>query len=310
MSPAGVLTARKEPSYSTDMKTPHEYELLDSGDGAKLERFGPRVLVRPSSLCAWTRRADPRQWADADAVLSPGNAWEIRDGRGRKWECVFRGVRLILDLQENGQIGVFPEHSMYLEQLAEDLLAISKHIDRPIEVLNLFAYTGLASCFLAGLATQINIKVTHVDLAQRAIDWAKANAQRNELESGTIRFITDDALTFMAREARRENLYDAVVVDPPSFSRVSKKSSWTLEEKLPEILALVLGVLHPERGALCITNHSSVNTSDVARNIILDHFGDSQVTVTAPMLHLPESGTSRLLPAGSLVRAVYEQGVY
>jgi 23S rRNA (cytosine1962-C5)-methyltransferase len=287
------------------MNSPHEYELLDSGDGAKLERFGPRVLVRPSSLCAWRRRGDPRLWANADAVLSPKDAWEINDGRGRKWECSFQGVRLGLDLQDNGQIGVFPEHSMYLEQLAEDLTGMSKALDRPLEVLNLFAYTGLASCFMARLSHQMKIRVTHVDLSQRAIDWAKMNAELNQLDPSTIRFITDDALTFMARESRRQNLYDAVLVDPPSFSRVSKKNSWTIEEKLPEIIGLVLGVLRREHGAICITNHSSVNTSDVARNIILDHFGDTRVKVTAPMLHLPERATARLLPAGSLVRALY-----
>jgi len=111
----------------------------------------------------------------------------------------------------------------------------------------------------------------------------------------------DDALAFMAREARKNNRYDLIIIDPPSFSRVSKQNSWTLDEKAPDIVKLCLEILDPGAGAIFFTNHSSASTSDVARNIMLDHFRDSNVETSILPLSLPEESTPRLLPAGALI---------
>jgi 23S rRNA (cytosine1962-C5)-methyltransferase len=169
---------------------------------------------------------------------------------------------------------------------------------RPLKILNLFAYTGLATAFCAKLPHTF---VTHVDLATRAIEWAKKNATANEIGTDKVRWITDDALGFMARENRKGNRYDIVIIDPPSFSRVSKNNTWTLEEKAPEIVSLCLSVLEPAAGAVFFTNHSTASTSDVARNIMLDHFQDRDVETSIESLSLAESNTPRLLPAGSLI---------
>jgi 23S rRNA (cytosine1962-C5)-methyltransferase len=143
--------------------------------------------------------------------------------------------------------------------------------------------------------------VTHVDLAKRAIEWAKRNAALNAIPSDRIRWIVDDALAFMAREQRKKNLYDIVIIDPPSFSRVSKNNTWTLDEKAPEIVQLVLSVLQPEAGVVYFTNHSSASTSDVARNIALDTFCDKDVSIAIRSLALEEEFSPRKLPAGSLI---------
>jgi 23S rRNA (cytosine1962-C5)-methyltransferase len=143
--------------------------------------------------------------------------------------------------------------------------------------------------------------VTHVDLAKRAIERAKHNASLNHISADRVRWIVDDALGFMAREARKGNCYDVVIIDPPSFSRVSKQNTWTLDEKAPEIVSLVLSILHPDRGVVYFTNHSSASTSDVARNIALDTFADRDVAIEIKSLALNEEFSPRRLPAGSLI---------
>jgi len=265
------------------------YSLLDSGDGRKLERFGDIVVDRPSSLSAWRRRNDAL-WESVDASYLPPDKWECGRAAFSSW--------LQLELMSNGQLGIFPEHALYLPKIKAAADRLRSSSEQPLRVLNLFAYTGLATCYCAQLP---NVSVTHVDLAKRAIEWAKKNASLNQIPDTSIRWIVDDALGFMAREHRKQSLYDIVIIDPPSFSRVSKNNSWTLEEKAPDIVELTLNVLNPEAGAVFFTNHSTASTSDVVRNISLDMYNDSGVEIGIESLSLQEHKTSRLLPAGSLI---------
>jgi 23S rRNA (cytosine1962-C5)-methyltransferase len=198
----------------------------------------------------------------------------------------------------NGQLGLFPEHALYLPDLSGEISRL-KALGKPlIKVLNLFAYTGLATCFCA---LQSGVSVTHVDLAKRAIEAAKRNLALNNVSPDSVRWIVDDALTFMARENRKGVRYDIVIIDPPSFSRVSKTNSWTLDEKVAEIVRLVLGVLAPTAGAVFFTNHSAGSTVDIARNIALDAFAPDDVDITVKSLSLTEEHSDRRLPAGSLI---------
>jgi 23S rRNA (cytosine1962-C5)-methyltransferase len=274
------------------------YELLDSGDGRKLERFGDRVIDRPSSLSTWRHRQPESVWERADARYTPPSHWERVSHNFTTWNATINGVKLELELMSNGQLGIFPEHALYLPRVASILKEMGGNGARPLRVLNLFAYTGLATCFCARLP---NVTVTHVDLAKRAIESAKRNASLNSIGHDRIRWIVDDALGFMAREYRKNARYDAVIIDPPSFSRVSKNNSWTLEEKAPEIVHLTLDVLEPSRGALFFTNHSTASTSDVVRNIALDLYNDKGVEISIESLSLKEQRSERRLPAGSLI---------
>ncbi len=282
----------------------HGYALLDSGDQRKLERFGSMTINRPSSLSAWRRRLPAAMWERADATYLPPDRWEFRGKPFTTWGATIAGVNLELELMSNGQLGIFPEHALYLPLLRAYLEKLHRKAQRPLKILNLFAYTGLASVFCAKLPDTF---VTHVDLAKRAIDWAKKNVAANEIGMDRIRWITDDALGFMARESRKENSYDVVIIDPPSFSRVSKNNTWTLEEKAPEIVTLCLKVLEPAAGVIFFSNHSTASTSDVARNIMLDHFQDRDVETSIESLSLMESNSPRLLPAGSLIVLAHAQ---
>jgi 23S rRNA (cytosine1962-C5)-methyltransferase len=274
------------------------YKLLDSGDGRKLEQFGETIIDRPSSLSAWRQRQSALMWDGASAVYTPPDLWQYHHAPSASWTASIAGVSLHLELMSNGQIGLFPEHALYLTEIQHSIEIIAKRTKRPVNVLNLFAYTGLATSFCALLP---QAQVTHVDLAKRAIEWAKRNAALNTIPSDRIRWIVDDALAFMAREQRKKNLYDIIIIDPPSFSRVSKNNTWTLDEKAPEIVQLVLSVLQPEAGVVYFTNHSSASTSDVARNIALDTFSDKDVSISIRSLALEEEHSPRKLPAGSLI---------
>jgi len=281
------------------MTTPFEgYTLLDSGEGRKLEQFGSTIIDRPSSLSTWRRRHNRSVWDNAHASYMPPDRWRV-DGRPfETWEATIAGVRLELELMSNGQLGIFPEHALYLPKVRAIVERLSGNGARPLKILNLFAYTGLATCYCATLP---NVTVTHVDLAKRAIEWARKNASLNAIPENKIRWIVDDALAFMGREHRKGNLYDIIIIDPPSFSRVSKNNSWTLEEKAPDIVELMLNVLDPNAGAVFFTNHSTASTSDVVRNISLDMYNDRGVEISIESLSLQEKDTSRLLPAGSLI---------
>lgn len=278
------------------------YTLLDSGEGRKLERFGSRVINRPSSLSTWKRRAARSVWQSADATYNPPDRWDLSGKPFSSWDVTIEGVNLSLELMSNGQLGIFPEHALYLPRVKAIAERLGASGSKPLRVLNLFAYTGLATCFCAALP---NVTVTHVDLAKRAIEWAKKNASLNKIPEDRIRWIVDDALSFMGREHRKENRYDIIIIDPPSFSRVSKNNSWTLEEKAPEIVTLTLNVLNTDAGAVFFTNHSTASTSDVVRNIALDMYNDEGVDISIESLSLREESTARLLPAGSLITMVH-----
>lgn len=274
------------------------YKLVDSGDGRKLEQFGSVLIDRPSSLCSWRRRQPASVWEEAAAIYIPPEQWAYNADRFTTWEATIMGVPMQLELMSNGQVGLFPEHALYLTEIKAAAESLTRAKKRPLRILNLFAYTGLATVFCAQIP---NVQVTHVDLAKRAIEWAKRNAALGGLPSDAIRWIVDDALTFMAREARKESTYDIVIIDPPSFSRVSKSNTWTLDEKAPDIVRIVLSVLDPAAGVVYFTNHSSASTSEIARNIALDTFSDMGVDITIQSLSLEEEHSVRRLPAGSLI---------
>lgn len=274
------------------------YKLLDSGEGRKLEQFGDIIIDRPSSLSAWRRRQSASLWDKAAASYTPPDRWEHAGKPFTTWTASIAGVQMNLELMSNGQVGLFPEHALYLASVAKAAQTLRTTKGRGLRIANLFAYTGLATSFCAKLG---DAQVTHVDLAKRAIEWAKKNALANEIPADAARWIVDDALGFMAREQRKESTYDIIIIDPPSFSRVSKNNTWTLDEKAPDIVRLVLGVLDPQSGVVFFTNHSSASTSDITRNIALDMFSDHEVSISIESLALEEEHSTRRLPAGSLI---------
>src|SRR6266545_4433267 len=218
-----------------------DYALLDSGDGLKLERFGNYVFVRPESQAMWKRSLEV-EWKQAHAIFQPtgeesGGHWDFKKKVQEKWE-----MRYILDpsLVEKGELrfwamttpgrhlGVFPEVAAHWDWFSE-LIAQSK---REINVLNLFGYTGLASLAAAAAGA----KVTHVDASKKSVSWARENQAISMLTDSPIRWIVDDAVKFVQREARRGIKYDGIILDPPKFGRGPKGEIWEVYKSLPDLL--------------------------------------------------------------------------
>jgi 23S rRNA (cytosine1962-C5)-methyltransferase len=264
------------------LSSPHwkDYELLDSGDGLKLERFGPYTFVRPEVQALWTRSLPAASWDSAHAVFQPsgeesGGHWEFRKKVPDQWEMnyplassplreeilsgslrqgVVAGVnsslRFSVMTTPGRHLGVFPECAAHWDWMAE--LILDHYVDTqkdnpgnsavkgsPANVLNLFGYTGLASlaCAAAGA------KVTHVDASKKSVGWARLNQALSGLVEKPVRWIVDDALKFVEREARRGIKYDGILLDPPKFGRGPKGEVWEVYKSLPQLLQACRAVL-------------------------------------------------------------------
>lgn len=279
------------------MSPANNYELLDSGNGSKLERFGQKLIIRPSSLCIWARRQPQSTWTRADAEYHPGGGWSIKGGAFEEWDISIAGCALRLRLQENGQIGFFPEHSSYLPSLMDALNHSQQRRENVPKVLNLFAYTGLASVLAAKHAAH----VTHVDISKRALDWASINFQLNAIPETSRRIIREDAADFIEREARRSNSYDMIICDPPSFSRLSGKKSWQLEDILPRMVGSLAKLLSMDGGSIFFTSHHAELGGAVTANLFYDSFKDRSPKIETRQLSIAEHDSPRAIPAGTLV---------
>lgn len=267
-----------------------DYDLLDSGNGLKLERFSEKILIRPSSLAIWDK-SDEKLWKKADAVYDLDKGWCYLSPRFDEWSLkVGSDLQLILRLQDNGQVGLFPEHHLYLDQMID---AISDCKKDKVEVLNLFAYTGMASI----LCAKAGAFVTHLDLSRKALKWAKQNVDKNGLKG--VRFIEDDAVTFVQREIKRGKKYDLIIVDPPNFSRTDKRKSWNIENILPQLLG-DLATLSNERVHIFATSHYlTYGAKEMMSNILRQKLQPNEIFTQD--LTLKELHSENTLPAGTLV---------
>jgi 23S rRNA (cytosine1962-C5)-methyltransferase len=239
------------------------YELIDLGGGARLERFGDRVVDRPHPG-ALGARGDPGRWLEAALRFDRERGWTGRAVSDGPWEIELDGLTMELRPTEAGQIGLFPEHLAmvpWLEDRVAERLSVTAAAPQPEPapgpapsppaVLNLFAYTGLATLVMA----RSGAAVTHVDSARPAVAWARHNAGRSGLADRPIRWIVDDAVAFTRREARRDRRYAGVALDPPSYGHGPGGRSWRLEDDLPRLLDAVHAVLEPD-GFLLLTAHT------------------------------------------------------
>jgi len=197
-----------------------DYALLDSGDGHKLEKFGPYRLVRPEAEAVWQPGLSASEWKSADAVYKPapeenGGHWEYRRKLPKRWKLTYKQLAFWTQTSASRHVGVFPEQSCQWDW-AEQVIRTAGSKPR---VLNLFGYTGLASLSAAAAGAQ----VTHLDASRKVITWARENQQVSGLESLAIRWILDDAVKFVQREQRRNSHYDGIILDPPKFGRGPKE---------------------------------------------------------------------------------------
>ncbi len=234
------------------------YALLDAGDGRRLERFGAVTLDRPAPAANGFPRRLPEAWGSAAAryerdIGEVGGRW-VPDGVLREpWTTAIGGLPMELRATPAGQVGIFPEHAAVAAWAAEEAAAVARAHGRPASVLNLFAYTGLVSLALA----RAGARVAHVDASRPAVAWARRNAVLAGLADRPIRWLVEDAARFVAREARREQRYDGVILDPPTYGHGPGGGAWRLAEDLEPLLAAIRPLLAPGPWFVACTAHAA-----------------------------------------------------
>jgi 23S rRNA (cytosine1962-C5)-methyltransferase len=244
------------------------YELIDFGGGARLERFGQRVVDRPHPA-ALGSRGELDAWRTADLRFDRERGWTGPAIDAGAWTFEHDGLTLELRPTEAGQVGLFPEHLDMLPWLTArvDERAAA---GRSIAVLHLFAYTGLATLAMAAAGAE----VTHVDASRPTVAWARRNAELSGVADRPIRWIVDDAVAFTQREARRGRRYAGIVLDPPTYGHGPGARPWRLEDDLPGLLTACGGVIEPDGFAL-LTAHTPGFDADRSGQLLVAALGRS-----------------------------------
>ncbi len=273
-----------------------DYELLDSGDTMKLERFGKTIVARPETQALW-RKQQPALWESAQAIFAfrdKRGGWDVKKPVPEPWEVSWGDARFTAALTSFKHTGIFPEQAPNWQWSKEQ---IEKMIQP--KVLNLFGYTGVAS----SVAALAGAHVTHVDASKQSLDWAHDNARRSGVGEDKIRWLLDDALAFAKREARRGAKYDGIILDPPAFGRGAKGEVWKIEKALPELLETLKSILSEAPGSFFLLNGYAAGYAPRAfAQAIESVFGE--VDGECGELFIQESSSKRVIPAGIYVRFV------
>lgn len=230
-----------------------DYELLDTGKGEALERFGPYKLIRPEPQAIWPRSKPDSLWESADAVMVPtqseyGGYWEYKNSIKQPWVINYKGLRCEIRLSKSRHIGVFPEQASQWDWI-EDQVKIA---GRPLRVINLFGYTGMATA----AAARAGAEVTHVDASKHAVAWASHNLDLSGLGKAPVRWLVEDARKYLKREIKRKSFYDGIILDPPKFGRGPSGKVWDYFEDISDLLNQCQRVLSSQPKFICLTSYA------------------------------------------------------
>ncbi len=297
-----------------------DYELIDSGDNMKLERFGEIIVVRPETQALW-KKQKPELWETAHAEFAfhdKKGEWKMNKPVPESWQISWHDARFLARLTGFKHTGIFPEQApnwVWIKDCVKALnerqgLAI-KQSGRPevgdprtfsqqatgVSILNLFGYTGIASL----VAAQAGAFVTHVDASKQSLDWAHENARLSDINEDRIRWILDDALAFVKREARRGAKYDGIILDPPAFGRGAKGEVWKIEEDFPVLLESLKEIFSDATGSFLLVNGYAAGYAPRSfAQAIESAFGE--INGESGELYIKESSSERVIPAGVSVR--------
>ncbi|HEV7416905.1 MAG TPA: class I SAM-dependent rRNA methyltransferase [Tianweitania sediminis] len=280
-----------------------DYALIDSGNGEKLEQYGPYRIVRPEGQAIWTRALAERDWENVDAVFT-GDTDEEGLGRwrfpkaalGETWPMRHEGIDYFGRFTSFRHVGVFPEQGPHWAFMEKQI----RTAGRPVKVLNLFGYTGLASL----VAARAGAEVTHVDASKKAIGWARENQEMARLSDKPIRWICEDAMKFAEREARRGSQYDIVLFDPPAYGRGPKGEVWQLFSDLPRLTDLTRTILTPKPLSVVLTAYSIRASFFAIHTLMRDAFAGMGGRVESGELIIREQSAGRALSTSLFSRWV------
>ncbi|MDO8901721.1 MAG: class I SAM-dependent methyltransferase [Phenylobacterium sp.] len=271
-----------------------DYGLLDSGDGKKLERYGPYTVVRPEPQCLWAPRLDPEVWAAADAVFDPSDEedagrWRFQGAPLEAWPMAWRQAKFNARFTAFRHLAFFPEQAANWEWLEARVRSQIQAQVEPPRVLNLFGYTGVASlvCAAAGAA------VTHVDASKKAIAMARENAQLSDLADRPIRWICEDARRYVQREVRRGSRYEGIILDPPKYGRGPTGEVWRLFEDLPELSALCAELLSENASFLILNAYAARISGAALASLMAERLAERGGTIEWGELALAEESGER-----------------
>ena len=276
-----------------------DFELLDVSAGEKLERWGNFVLQRPDPQVIWPEKGDAKLWGKADAIYhrseAGGGKWQFKNQLPERWTVMYKNLKFYVKTMGFKHTGLFPEQAVNWDFMMDKIKAAK----RPINVLNLFAYTGAASvaCAAAGAS------VCHVDAAKEIVRRAKENLELSGLKDKPVRFITDDVLKFVRREIRRGRKYDGIVMDPPSFGRGPSGELWKLENQLYGLIELCAQVLSDKPIFFLINSYTTGFAPGILENLLKIQVGKKYGgKVSSDALGLPISSSNLVLPCGVVAR--------
>jgi len=283
----------------------HDYELIDSGDGEKLERFGIQIVRRPDPQALWDKSLSEDEWqnaAQAHFVKSKPNdlqsdrgEWKLKPNAKEQWFVQYQykacKIKMRLGLTAFKHVGIFPEQAVNWNFIFDQIKSFS---ERKIKILNLFAYTGGASL----AAQNAGAEVFHVDSVKQVVNWASENAASSNIRD--IHWVVEDAVKFVRREAKRGNIYQGIILDPPAYGRGPEGEKWVLEEQINSLLKVCETILDKDQAFVILNLYSMGFSATIAKNLLLTSFADSE-NCEAGELAVSDQA-KRYLPLGVFAR--------
>lgn len=271
-----------------------DYQLLDTGNGKRLEKFGEYIISKPDPQAIWKPHLSDIDWQKADATyLETEKNWS-NNNLLDKWQMTYKNIKFYAKLTNFKHTGIFPEQILNWEFIENSI----KKTNKQINVLNLFGYTGIASLVCAANGA----KVTHVDGSKPSITWARENQALSNLSDKPIRWILDDAVEFTKREARRENLYDAIIMDPPVYGHGPNGEIWDFNKSFPALLENCKKILSPNPLFIIINAYAISSSSLMLANMLEDYLNLPKEQIEYGELALEEKSRNRLLSTGIFAR--------
>lgn len=274
-----------------------EYRLLDTDNGERLEKWGDYTLIRPDPQVIWKSEKTSKGWKNADGIYrrsrSGGGDW-IKKDVPEEWIISYRDLKFGISAMGFKHTGLFPEQAVNWDWFRE----LIRNSGREIKLLNLFAYTGGASV----AAAKEGAFVCHVDASKKIIQKAKRNAELSDIPQNKIRYIADDCFKFVAREIRRGNKYDAIILDPPSFGRGPNGEKWVIEECLDEFVELVCQVLSDDPLFVLLNSYTTGLSPATNGYILRKHTKRFGGSVVSEELGIPIEASGENLPCGAASR--------
>ena len=272
-----------------------DYKILDMADGQKLEKWGNIILSRPDPQIIWKEKTFPSKWKEANATYhrskTGGGSWEYHKKLPEQWQIKYKDLTFNIKPMNFKHTGLFPEQAVNWDWMISKI----KNSNREIKVLNLFAYTGGATvaCASAGAS------VCHVDSSKGMVTWAKENVTSSGLADKPVRYIIDDVVKFVNREIRRENKYDAIIMDPPSYGRGTNGEVWQFENNLYDLVDLCTKVLSDNPLFFLINSYTTGISSKVLENILnLTISKKFKGKTSSGEIGLPMENSKLVLPCG------------